>query len=527
MPSSAPKIIALIAAAGLVVLAGCTDPGPPPQREREGELPEAIAKIIDKPQYEHAGWGMFELNPATGRVAVDRRAGEMFLPGSTAKILSVSAAWQALGPDSKITTPVYTRGSRSGSRLDGDLILVGAGDVTFGGRTTADGTVEFTDPDHVDANFAPGAGLTPQNPLAGIISLAEQVRAAGITRVSGDVVVDDRLFASTWNPDPTPIMINDNTIDVTVRPGSVAGRPTSLSVRPLAATYTVQNTVQTVAAGQPTSLAISGSAPGQITITGTIAADADPTLRVAPITDPAAFGRTVFIEALAAKGVQVAARPTGANPVGLLPKSRKYPAADRIATFESPTFEQQARLIMKVSLNLGANLVVCLLAVKAGSSDCEDGFPVLRSYLTKSGVDVTSVALSDGRGGDLNDRATPIAVTQMLKYWIDQPDFDRWRNTLPILGVDGTLAETAKNSPAAGKVFAKTGSAVGGDPLTGELQLQAKALAGYFQAADGSWRVFDVVTNNGGSSADLTVLVQAGEDLGEIAAALWEEANHR
>jgi serine-type D-Ala-D-Ala carboxypeptidase/endopeptidase (penicillin-binding protein 4) len=522
---TATRLIIMGSAAAVLLLGACTDPGPTPPVQHEGSLPAGVTTIMAKPQYAHSGWGAFEIDAETRAVGAELRQDEMFIPGSTAKIFSISGAWEAVGPDSRITTPVYVQGRRSGSRLDGDLILVGAGDVTFGGRTTPEGKVEFTDVDHVDANFAPGAQLTPQNPLAGILSLAEQVRSSGITRITGDVVVDDRLFSSTWDPDPTPVMINDNMIDVTVRPGSAPGRPAALAVRPLAASYTVQNTVRTAAAGEPTQLQISGSAPGTISIAGTIAADSEPQLRVAPITDPAAFGRTVFIEALKAKGIAVGARSTGANPVALLPRTMKYPEGDRVAAFESPVYAEQARLIMKVSLNLGANLAICLMAVQAGSDDCEDGFGELRSYLSTSGVDLAGVALSDGRGGDPNDRATPLAVTQMLRYWIERPDFDRWRNTLPVLGVDGTLAETATKSAAVGKVFAKTGTAVAGDPLNGSYQVQAKALAGYFQARDGSWRVFDLVANNAGAGPDLTILFQAGEDVGEAAAALWEEAN--
>ena len=90
----------------------------------------------------------------------------MFIPGSTAKLLSISGAWQTLGPDSRIRTPVYGQGSRTKTSLDGDLILVGAGDITFGGRTRANGTVAYTNVDHVDAGTVPGATLTPQNPLA-------------------------------------------------------------------------------------------------------------------------------------------------------------------------------------------------------------------------------------------------------------------------------------------------------------------------------------------------------------------------
>lgn len=51
--------------------------------------------------------------------------------------------------------------------------------------------------------------------------------------------------------------------------------------------------------------------------------------------------------------------------------------------------------------------------------------------------------------------------------------------------------------------------------------LQAKALAGYFQAGDGSWRTFDIVTNNAGSGPDVQPVLDANDDLGHIAALLW------
>lgn len=138
-----------------------------------------------------------------------------------------------------------------------------------------------------------------------------------------------------------------------------------------------------------------------------------------------------------------------------------------------------------MSLNLGANLAICLLAVRAGSADCEEGFPPLRRFLADAGVDVNSMALADGRGGDPVDRANPSAVTQILRYWTRRPAFDRWRTSLPILGVDGSLASNAVDSPARGKVFAKTGTAAGGDPLSGTIQVQAKALAGISSALTG------------------------------------------
>lgn len=520
------SLCVLLITLAVVAVAGCTNPGPPPPPEEGTSLPESVARIVTKPQYQHAGWGLLEVDPDTSRTILSQRADEMFLPGSTAKLFSVSGAWQTLGPDSRIRTPVYSQGRRTGNRLDGDLILVGAGDVTFGGRTRADGTVEYTNLDHTDAESVPGATLTPQNPLAGIASLAQQIRASGLRRVTGDVVVDDRLFSSTWNPEPTPVMINDNLVDLLVKPGT-AGQAAALTVRPLAASYTVASSVRTVAAGGTSAITVTGSAPGRITVTGTIAADAEPILQVAPITDSAAFARTTLIEALTAAGVRVDAQAVGANPANLLPRTSAYPSEARVAEFVSPAYAEQAKMIMKVSHNLGANLAICLLAVRTGSSDCEDGFAPLRQFLGRAGVDVGSVALADGRGGDPTDRATPVAVTQILRYWLRQPGFDRWREALPILGVDGTLATNATGSPARGKVFAKTGTAGAGDPLNGAVQVQAKALAGYLERPDGSWRVFDVVVNNGGSSPDLSAVLTAGEDVAEVAAALWEEAQAR
>jgi D-alanyl-D-alanine carboxypeptidase len=76
----------------------------------------------------------------------------------------------------------------------------------------------------------------------------------------------------------------------------------------------------------------------------------------------------------------------------------------------------------------------------------------------------------------------------------------------------------ATHSPARGLVYAKTATLVGDDPITDQLVVQAKALAGYFKMADGGWRMFDIVVNNTGGAPDVQPVLDANEDLGEIAA---------
>ena len=64
----------------------------------------------------------------------------------------------------------------------------------MGGRTKPDGTIAVSDWDHNEANNLGNAVLTKPNALAGYASLAREVKAAGITRIAGNVIIDDRLF---------------------------------------------------------------------------------------------------------------------------------------------------------------------------------------------------------------------------------------------------------------------------------------------------------------------------------------------
>ncbi|MEV7247465.1 D-alanyl-D-alanine carboxypeptidase/D-alanyl-D-alanine endopeptidase [Streptomyces cyaneofuscatus] len=495
----------------------------------DGRLDLRITEIMRKPDYPNAQWGLLQRDVESGRVVHSRFAEQFFIPGSVAKLFGTSGAWDTLGGDHRFRTPVYAVGERRGSTLDGDLGLVAQGDLTMGGRTRPDGTVDYTDLDHTYANDFPGATLTPQDPLAGIDQLAQQVRRSGITRVEGDVIVDDRLFRPepVFDPTPTPLIINDNLIDLLTTPGARPGAPARLDWRPKVSPYRVTSTVRTVAPGKPTDIEVTTSGDGtRIQLSGTIAAGSAPALKVSPIADPAAFGRTALIEALGRAGVEVTAKPTGANPVGRLPGS--YEGRPRVALFTSPPYAQYAKLIFKVSHNLGGNLAICLMAVASGSKDCMDGFPVLAGFLDRAGVDRKQVQLLDGRGGNPVDRTTPKAVVQLLSYWHRTPEAAVFRNALPILGVDGLLADNCTDCPARGKVFAKTGAAVGLDALNNRLAVGAITIAGYLDKGNGRFDAFFAGVNGASTpTTDVNGVLDIADDLAMISAYLQEGAARR
>lgn len=489
---------ALALSGGSVTAAGASPNG---STAGPGKLARTFARIESGSVYRQSDWGYEVLDQKTGTVLASQNQQKMFDPGSTMKLYSVSAALSRYGPSYRFRTPVYRQGTVIGGTLTGNLILVGSGDMTFGLRAQRGGTLYYENLPKVDQSYAdtglPGAVEPPGNPLGALNQLAGRVRASGITRVTGNVVIDDRLFTPYDGfPDGliSPIWVNENLIDLLVKPGAV-GRHASLNWRPMTASYTVNNLVTTVAAKKPTNLNVTEPTPGTIQVTGQIAARSAPTLRVWEIADPSAFARTAFIEALQRAGVAVSATATGPNPEALLPPRGRYRAADMIAQHVSAPLAQYAKLILKVSYNRGADLMTCLVAVKMRSTDCEAGLAGEVKTATGLGVSPTSIFPFDGAGSDDQSRTTPAALSIFLRRVARTSYGKTLFNALPILGRDGTLANVQSRSPAAGHAQVKTGNRVVGT-AAGQIIVLGNSLAGYAETRGGRRVVFMIAVGN-------------------------------
>jgi D-alanyl-D-alanine carboxypeptidase/D-alanyl-D-alanine-endopeptidase (penicillin-binding protein 4) len=458
-------------------------------------LPPEIRAIMDHPLYRYARWSIYVADLATGEPLYDHQGREWVVPGSVTKLFPGAAALAAFGPDYRFETPVYRRGAVDGQgALQGDLILVASGDLTMGGRNTPEGTIDYTSIDHTYANAIPGATLTPENPLAGLDDLARQVAASGIRRVGGNVLIDARLFDQMPKDDYvlSPIMINDNVVDLTVRPAGV-GQPATVTPRPETAAYRVQSAVQTVTAGQPLNLTVESPQPGQILVRGQIPVDMPQALRTFQAADPPAFARTLFIEALQRAGVTVAATPTGPNPAAQLPPSGSYAPADRVALLRSLPFSQNLNLIFHVSMNLDADTLVMLLAAKNGQKTFDDGMEQVLAFLRTTPLDPDAISLGDGRGDARGDLFSPYTATQLLRYMATRPDGTVYRDALPLLGEKGTEIDTVPpDSPIRGKASGKSGTTVVGDLLHQRPIILGRGLAGYTPTASGRDLVYAI-----------------------------------
>lgn len=237
------------------------------------------------------------------------------------------------------------------------------------------------------------------------------------------------------------------------------------------------------------------------------------------MSDPATFARTAFVEALTRAGVRVDAPAVQANSTTGLPSQAQVEKRPRVATLMGLPMSENARYILKVSYNRGAQTMVCLLAAAVGSRNCDDGLAAMAPIFTANGIDPKGASLVDG-SGLVGNLVTAASQTQLQRAFAARPDAARWRDALPIMGVDGSVATVQTDSPAAGHVFAKTGTLGAADLLNLRLRVETKALGGYITAKSGRQLAIAIVGNNA-MFADIYGVFAANEDLGEIATEIW------
>ena len=142
----------------------------------------------------------------------------------------------------------------------------------------------------------------------------------------------------------------------------------------------------------------------------------------------------------------------------------------------------------KESDNLNAEMILYALAYQQNPDEpasTERGIAVVQQLMAQLGFDAKSYSMVDGSGLSNQNYLTPELLVAVLKYMHQSQHFELFRQSLPVAGVDGTLANRMKNSAANRKLMAKTGS------LTG-----VSTLSGYVTASNGHLLAFSILVQN-------------------------------
>lgn len=495
-----------------------------------------IKAVFDGSRYKGAIWGLRVIDLETGQPLIDLEPRHKFLIGSVRKVFSVGELLNQIGPTHTFDTLIYRQGTISDTGiLQGDLILVASGDLTMGGRTNPDGTVAFSNFDHNEANSLGNAELTSPDPLAGYAALAHQVAARGIKEITGDIVIDDRLFKPfnfRGEFDLKPIFVNDDVVDLVVNPTN--GKLASVNHRPQSAALAVDNAVLMKPVGTDVNIdpglpSCIGQPNCTVTLHGELPVDFVPPLtsrypliRTFRIVNPTSYARTVLIEKLRAAGVKVKARTVEPNPDRLLPAKNSYEPDARVAQLTGLPYSEDAKLINKVSYNIGADTSILLYGLTQGAGDMKSALAAEKKNLqTSYGISPAEYFFIDGSGGG-ESTATNRAVTRFLADMYARPTFAQYFASFPILGVDGSLAtvtdfESEKTlAPAKGQVHAKTGTFIEGSLIKGQ------AFAGYINAKSGRKLAYELVVNNVPFKT-INDVIHVFQDEGAISAILWRD----
>lgn len=507
----------------------------PLSAQRADAFAQKLAEITSRPEYKHAEFGVAIYDLDAKRDLFELNADQLFTPGSTTKLLTMGTALGLLGADYRYHTPVYRTGPVRNGTLDGDLVLVASGDANISGRILGD-TLGFTNEDHSYAGRGDSVAKAIGDPLLVMRELAEQVSRAGIKAINGRVLVDATLFPEGERELGTgvvisPMILNDNVVDLLISPGASPGAAATVRISPDLGMFHLVNELTTGEAGSKPAVRrqIVRDSSGAVTVrlTGTYAVRGAPLVMSVNVESPTEYAERAFSAALRDRGITLNPESSTARP-DFAALASNYTDANRVAEHVSLPLAQELKVTLKVSQNLHAStmpyVVGAIVGKTPGRGALQAGFAAEHDFLEHGGLDLIAAAQGDGAGGAPGAFFSPNFMVQYLAYMATRPDTAVFRRALPILGRDGTLWNVQSQTPAAGKVFAKTGTFSLRDPLNRRTIITGKGLAGYMTTASGRRVSFAIYANRipfpPNYQGDPTELV--GQALGEIAAAAYE-----
>ena len=197
----------------------------------------------------------------TGQVIFEKNPEKPETIASVTKMFSTAAALHYLGPDYKFKTTFWRRGDVREGQLLGSVLVVGGGDPNISGRFYND-----------DFN-------------AVFDQWAEGLKKAGITRVAGDLILNNSFFDSVsrhpewptgqeakWYQAPiSALSYNDNVVYVSIKPGQKPGLRAEAVIEPENGVVRAVCTARTVGKRGRVSVAVVRE-PGsdEVSVTGTV-----------------------------------------------------------------------------------------------------------------------------------------------------------------------------------------------------------------------------------------------------------------
>jgi serine-type D-Ala-D-Ala carboxypeptidase/endopeptidase (penicillin-binding protein 4) len=468
-PARAAALLALASLTTLGCHGGTSTAARPEGGATVRQLQRALDSIADAPQFRNGHWGILVVG-ARGDTLYSRNAGKLFMPASNQKILTTATALAQLGPEFRYRTAIVAGGPLMGDTLvDGDLIVMGRGDPSVSARF------------HGDA----------MRPLRAV---ADSLHARGIRTIRGTVRAGGNAFPgatlgygwswedleSGYSAAVDELLLDEGVSTVVVHGGATPGAGARVTTRPARTAPAVRADVQTVSrapgdTASPTRIrVVKDTVGGGVVVTGVVAVG-DSTSVVVTHRDPSAMFTAALHEALVDRGIVVLGhqRPAAAG-------------RDTLAVIVSPPMSEILVGLMKPSQNQVAEMVYRTLGLERGArGTAAEGQRIMERQLLEWGAPESGFVVRDGSGLSRYNYVSPETILRTLSAMRSHQHSVAFLATMPVAGVDGTLRNRMRGTPAEGNLRAKTGSVA-----------QARSLSGYVTSAGGETLTFSFLANN-------------------------------
>jgi D-alanyl-D-alanine carboxypeptidase/D-alanyl-D-alanine-endopeptidase (penicillin-binding protein 4) len=464
----------------LALLAGCAQRSlkPPTLAEVTAnpspheQLRRDLRAIFSDRSVDHGLWSVVVHSLRQGETLYSSNSFRMQTPASNQKVLTTAAAAERLGWDFRYTTRIYATGPiDANGAVNGDLVVVSDGDPT----------------------------INPRHPQRWAIfdEWGKQLAAKGIRQVNGYLIGDDNAFAEPgWAPGwawddlafgygaaASALQYNENQIELLIGPGLEAGARAVISVSPSGSGIIINHQVTTVAAGQPPRITLQRT-PGSdlLTVTGQVPAGSTPLTEYASVDNPTLVYLNALRVALHRQGVNIERTPLDIDGVRMLPDMS---TATLLIEDKSPPLSELIDVTLKWSRNIYAETMLRSMAAEPTEKSTAGGLAALEETLNDWGIFRDYFLARDGSGLSRYDYLSADALTWLLTYlWADPKHAELFRSTMPVFGVSGNVANRLKDTPASGRIWAKTGS-----------MSQVRSLSGYVVTGEGEPLVFAFIVN--------------------------------
>jgi D-alanyl-D-alanine carboxypeptidase/D-alanyl-D-alanine-endopeptidase (penicillin-binding protein 4) len=450
---------------------GAQAPRSPPAASRATSAVNALGQDLvaetTMPNVRRAIWGiivhsldrderLFELNPET-----------LFVPASTAKIVSALSAADAVGWDFTFETAVRATAPIVGGVLTGDLIVAGSGDPTPDGRA-GDSLAVWVD----------------------------ALKAAGLKRLEGRIIGDDDAIdeprpGAAWSWEDLgytsgaifgALNATENRMTVTIRPGVAEGQPGTISVDDAAQGRPLLNRTITSVSAAPFVWPEQRIGEEPLTIAGTVRPGSAPVSLTVSTGNPTLWFVTQLRQRMIRAGIEVTGRAADIDDV--IPRPDRE-ASTLLYTHRSRPLAVIAKAMLKDSINLYGEALMRLNASGDPPATNDQALAGLRKRLAAWGIPPDGEHLVDGSGLSRRNLIAPETLLALLRRSFEPAGTSPFVSGLPVAGVDGSLALRMKGTAAAGNLRAKTGT-----------MSNIRSLAGYVTTRDGEHLALVIIVNN-------------------------------